>query len=66
MNQPVSDDGPSNGAVVTKDELNLMLDDYYTVRGYDKHGIPTKEKLKELGLTEYQNIIDHNNNCKEA
>jgi len=28
-----------------------MLDDYYQIRGWDKRtGIPTTEKLKELGL----------------
>jgi aldehyde:ferredoxin oxidoreductase len=27
-----------------------MLDDYYQHRGWDKNGIPTPEKLKELGL----------------
>ncbi|MCL1969902.1 MAG: aldehyde ferredoxin oxidoreductase family protein [Candidatus Bathyarchaeota archaeon] len=61
MNQPINDDGPSNGAVVTKDELNLMLDDYYKARGYDKQGIPTKDKLQELDLDEYLDIIDNNN-----
>jgi aldehyde:ferredoxin oxidoreductase len=66
MNQPVSDDGPSHGAVVTKDELNLMLDDYYKARGYDKQGVPTKEKLQKLGLDEYLDIIDKNNNTKGA
>jgi aldehyde:ferredoxin oxidoreductase len=57
MNQPVTDDGPSKGAVVTKNELDLMLDDYYKARGYDKNGVPTKGKLEELGLTEYSDII---------
>jgi aldehyde:ferredoxin oxidoreductase len=59
MNQPVSDDGPAKGAVVTKDELNLMLDDYYQARGYDKQGLPTAAKLQELGLTEYLGIIEN-------
>ena len=27
-----------------------MLDEYYTLRGWDVEGIPTKEKLQELGL----------------
>lgn len=30
--------------------LDLMLDEYYAERGWDKNGIPTKEKLAELGL----------------
>jgi len=63
MNQPISDDGPVKGAVVTKDELTLMLDDYYQARGYDKQGLPTAAKLQELGLTEYLPIITTN---KEA
>jgi aldehyde:ferredoxin oxidoreductase len=58
MNQPVTDDCPSKGAVVTQDELDLMLDDYYKERGYDKQGIPTKAKLEELGLEEYLEIIE--------
>ena len=29
MNLPIPDDGPVKGAVVTQDELDLMLDDYY-------------------------------------
>jgi len=57
MNQPVSDDGPSHGAVVTKDELNLMLDDYYKARGYDNEGVPTKDKLQKLGLAEFSDIL---------
>jgi aldehyde:ferredoxin oxidoreductase len=28
-----------------------MLDEYYTLRGWDKEGTPTPEKRKELGLT---------------
>jgi aldehyde:ferredoxin oxidoreductase len=32
-------------------ELEKLLDDYYEVRGWDKKtGIPTEEKLRELGL----------------
>jgi len=27
-----------------------MLDEYYTLRGWDKEGIPTPEKQKELGI----------------
>jgi len=27
-----------------------MLDEYYTLRGWDKEGTPTQEKRKELGL----------------
>ena len=57
INQPIADDGPAKGAVVTQDELDLLLDDYYHVRGWNVEGIPTKAKLKELGL---RRIFKHN------
>ena len=31
-------------------DLNKMLDEYYRVRGWDRNGIPQKEKLSHLGL----------------
>jgi aldehyde:ferredoxin oxidoreductase len=43
--------GASKGHFISKDDLKQMLDEYYTVRGWDlETGIPTKGKLTELGL----------------
>jgi aldehyde:ferredoxin oxidoreductase len=43
--------GASKGQVVSTEDLNQMLDEYYTERGWNvKSGIPTREKLVELGL----------------
>jgi aldehyde:ferredoxin oxidoreductase len=39
-------EGPKKGQVL---KLGEMLDEYYELRGW-KDGVPTKEKLKELGL----------------
>jgi aldehyde:ferredoxin oxidoreductase len=58
MNQPVPDDGPAKGAVVTQDELDLMLDDYYQARGWTLEGVPTKAKLAGLGMEEYSGLIE--------
>ena len=58
MNQPITDEGPAKGAIVTQDELDLMLDDYYQSRGWNVEGIPTKAKLKELELQEFSSIIE--------
>jgi aldehyde:ferredoxin oxidoreductase len=58
MNQPITDEGPAKGAVVTQEELDLLLDDYYQARGWNVEGIPTKAKLQELGMQDYQSIID--------
>lgn len=41
------DDGMAAGVLP---ELDKMLEEYYQLRGWDKNGIPTEEKLKELGL----------------
>ena len=57
MNQPIPDDGPAKGAVVTQDELDLLLDDYYQARGWSIEGVPSKAKLRELGLEEFSNLI---------
>jgi aldehyde:ferredoxin oxidoreductase len=57
MNQPIPDDGPAKGAVVTQDELDLLLDDYYQARGWNVEGVPSKAKLQELGLEEFSKII---------
>ncbi len=42
--------GPAKGLKITQEILDKMLDEYYELRGWDKNGIPTEEKLKELGL----------------
>lgn len=49
MNEPIREGG-SRGSVITREELDRMLDDYYDARGWDKNGIPTRAKLEELGL----------------
>ncbi len=44
-------DGPSKGMYTSQSELDQMLDEYYEFRGWDKKsGIPTKKRLRELGL----------------
>lgn len=40
-------DGPARGHVC---RLPEMLQDYYRLRGWDKEGVPSREKLEELGL----------------
>ncbi len=56
MNQPVPEDGPVKGAVVTQDELDLMLDDYYQSRGWNLDGVPKKSLLEKLGIEELANM----------
>ena len=43
--------GPSDGAFITRQELESALNDYYELAGWDKAtGRPTPAKLEELGL----------------
>ena len=57
MHHPISDEGPSKGAYVTQEELDLLLDDYYEARGWTRNGIPTEEKLNELGMNDLIEIV---------
>ena len=44
-------DGPRQGAKLSRETIEPVLDEYYQVRGWDKRsGRPTAEKLNELGL----------------
>ncbi len=42
--------GASAGQLISQADLDEMLDEYYSVRGWDKDGKPTAAKLKELGI----------------
>lgn len=46
LNEPMKG-GPHKGKVV---QLDVMLPEYYELRGWDEEGIPTPEKLAELSL----------------
>lgn len=43
--------GNSKGQLISRQDLDAMLDEYYEARGWDKEGSPTAAKLKELGIT---------------
>jgi aldehyde:ferredoxin oxidoreductase len=41
---------PLKGKVITIEDQDQMLDEYYMLRGWDTQGLPTKKKLDELKL----------------
>ncbi len=43
------DEGLSKGRVV---ELEQLMEEYYSVRGWDSDGVPTEEKMEELDIKE--------------
>jgi aldehyde:ferredoxin oxidoreductase len=52
MRQPLPG-GPAEGMVNDREMLELMKDAYYEFRGWDRRsGIPTQEKLRQVGLEE--------------
>ncbi|MFQ6087823.1 MAG: aldehyde ferredoxin oxidoreductase family protein [Candidatus Methanofastidiosia archaeon] len=42
--------GSSKGCIAKPQELEMMKDEYYEMRGWDSDGVPTQKRLKELGL----------------
>jgi aldehyde:ferredoxin oxidoreductase len=50
MTEPLKG-GASKGQLISREDLDKMLDEYYAERGWDvKTGIPARAKLVELGL----------------
>jgi len=49
LNEPLPS-GIAKGRLLTQEQMSSMLDEYYLLRGWNKTGSPTKEKLRELGL----------------
>jgi aldehyde:ferredoxin oxidoreductase len=57
MKEPILD-GPSKGMYMPSDELEMLKDKYYDLRGWDKKtGVPTKETLQRLSLTQHANDL---------
>ncbi|MFC1933501.1 aldehyde ferredoxin oxidoreductase family protein [Chloroflexota bacterium] len=51
-------EGSAKGAVLSRDTIDQLLDEYYGLRGWDrKSGLPTEEKLVELGLDSLVNDL---------
>jgi aldehyde:ferredoxin oxidoreductase len=48
LTEPLPNAGPATGQVIRK--LDTLLDEYYDALGYTHQGIPSVEKLKQLGL----------------
>jgi len=43
-------DGPCKGERLDREKFERMLDEYYSLRGWDKDGIPKETTFKEFGL----------------
>jgi aldehyde:ferredoxin oxidoreductase len=54
--QELLQEGPPKDKPMTEEAFNAALDEYYTTRGWTSDGLPTIEKLTELGIE--QKFID--------
>ena len=50
MNEPLKSGNPK-GKRVTPEAFNRMLDEYYSLRGWDRNGFPRKKTLRRLRLS---------------
>ncbi len=48
LTEPLKNAGPATGETVRK--LDTLIDEYYDAMGYTSNGIPTAQRLRELGL----------------
>jgi len=56
-NEPLPE-GPAKGMILSREIINQVLDEYYELRGWDKRfGLPTEQKLSELGLRDIANDL---------
>ena len=57
MNEPVPD-GPNQGYCISRREVDILLDEYYNLRGWDANGIPKAETLRQFGLDDVAASMD--------
>ena len=50
--------GPYKGEKIDSEKWEVMLDEYYRLRGWDENGVPKKEKLKELALDDVADELE--------
>ena len=50
--------GPAKGILLKMEDFQKSLQEYYSLRGWDEKGIPTNEKLKELGLLDLKENLN--------
>ncbi len=53
-----SNRGPVKNIHLTQEKVDWLLDHYYALRGWTKNGIPTREKLEELNLTDVADQLE--------
>jgi aldehyde:ferredoxin oxidoreductase len=52
MERPL-EEGAQAGRVFSRDDLTMAMRSYYALRGWNEQGVPSQQKLAELGLENY-------------
>jgi aldehyde:ferredoxin oxidoreductase len=50
----VLEEGPTEGSLP---DMDMMLGEFYALRGFDEQGIPTRKVLEDAGLPELAEIL---------
>lgn len=50
--------GPYKGERIDQQKWDVLLDDYYRRRGWNENGVPSRDKLKQLGLDDVAGILE--------
>jgi aldehyde:ferredoxin oxidoreductase len=50
-------EGPAKGAMLSHAVIDRVLDEYYSLRKWDSRGLPTGQRLTELGLGDIANEL---------
>ena len=54
-------DGPNQGHVLSREDIDNLLNWYYSARGWNENGIPTRETLLRNGLSEVVDDLEGQN-----
>jgi aldehyde:ferredoxin oxidoreductase len=50
--------GPVPLPTIDKKKYEKILDKYYEIRGWTREGVPTRQRLEELGLKEVADALE--------
>jgi len=59
--EPLLGDGPFAGQKIERKDFDMAVSAYYKLMGWDKEGIPSKEKLEELNLSWLNEYLEGEN-----
>ena len=57
--------GPCKGEVLDPEKWEGMLDDYYRLRGWNTNGVPTRDKLNDMGISDVADSLDNSGAYRE-